>query len=86
MHTLSRKDLSTAELETLQRSRNPSTVITANGEVRTNEEVTGYVRDLELFVMVQILEDTPAVLSSKKASSAKNTVIPTSGPVGKNHS
>ena len=40
MHTLSKKDLSSAELETLLRSRNPTTVITANGEVQTSEEAT----------------------------------------------
>ena len=66
MHMLSRKDLSSAELETLQRSRNPETVVTANGEVQTHEEATVYVHDLELFVTAQILEDTPAVLSLGK--------------------
>ena len=35
MHMLSKKDLSSAELETIQRSRNPTTGITANGEVPT---------------------------------------------------
>ena len=37
-------------------------MIIANGEVQTSEEVQVYVRDLELFVTVQILDDTPAVL------------------------
>ena len=32
MQMLSRKDLSSAELETLRESRNPTTAITANGE------------------------------------------------------
>ena len=41
MHTLSKKDLTSAELETLRTSRNPTTVITANGEVQTSEEATG---------------------------------------------
>ena len=62
MHMLSRTDLSSAELETLQRSRNPTTVITANGEVQTNEEATVYIHDLELFVTVQIHDETLAVL------------------------
>ena len=66
MHMLSRKDLNSAELETFRVSRNPTTVITANGEVQTNEEATLYVYDLDLFVTVQILEDTPAVLSLGK--------------------
>ena len=38
-------------------------VVTANGEVQTSEEAQVFVHDLELFVTVQILEDTPAVLS-----------------------
>ena len=66
MHRLSRKDLSSAELETLQRSINPTTGITANGEVQTNEEAQENVHGLELFVTDQILEDTPAVLSLGK--------------------
>ena len=48
------------------RSRNPTTVITANGEVRASEEAQVYVHDLDLFVTVQVLGDTPAVLSSGK--------------------
>ena len=35
MHMLSKKDLSSDELDTLRRSRSPSTVVTANGEVQT---------------------------------------------------
>ena len=64
MHMLSRKDLNSAELETVRAS--PATVITANGEVQTNKEATVYVYDLDLFVTVQILEDTPSVLSLGK--------------------
>ena len=33
MHMLSKKVLSSGELETLRRARNPITVVTANGEV-----------------------------------------------------
>ena len=36
------------------------------GEVQTNEEAQVYFHDLGLFVTVQILEDTPAVLSLGK--------------------
>ena len=81
MHMLSRKDLSSAELETLQKSRNTTTVISSKWEVHTSEEAQVNFHDLELFVTVQILDDTLAVLSL--ASSAKNTVVPTSGPVVK---
>ena len=49
---LSKKDLSSDELETLRRSRTPTTVATANAEVQTNEEAQMYVYDLDLFVTV----------------------------------
>ena len=38
MHMISKKDLNVAELETVTTSRSATTVITANGEVQTNEE------------------------------------------------
>ena len=52
MHMLSRKDLNSAELETIRVSRNSTKVLTANGEVQTNEEATVYVKDLDPFVTV----------------------------------
>ena len=66
MHVVSRKDLNSAELETVRISKSPTTVVTANGEVPTEEEATVYVRELDLFVTVMLLEDTPAVLSLGK--------------------
>ena len=63
VHMLSKKDLSSDEMDTLRRSRNPTTVVTANGEVQTNEEAQVYVKDHDLFVTVQVLDETPAVLS-----------------------
>ena len=42
------------------------TVMTANGEVQTREEATVYVKELDLFVTVVLLEETPAVLSLGK--------------------
>ena len=36
--------------------------MTANGEAQTREEAMGYVKELDLFVTVMLLEDTPAVL------------------------
>ena len=47
-------------------SRCPTTVITANGEVQTHEEPTVYVKELDTFWTVKVLEDTPAVLSLGK--------------------
>ena len=63
---LSRKDLNSADLETVRASKSPTTVVTANGEVRTKEEAIVYVRELDQFVTVMLLEDTPAVLSLGK--------------------
>ena len=42
------------------------TVKTANGEVQTHEEATFYVRELDMFLTMKLLEDTPAVLSLGK--------------------
>ena len=57
MHMISKKDLNSAHLETV------TTVLTANGEVQTNEEATVYDRELDIFLTMKLLEDTPAVLS-----------------------
>ena len=65
MHMVSRKGLNCAELDTVKLSQNPTTV-PANGEVLTKEEATEYVKELDLFVTVMLLEDTPAVLSLGK--------------------
>ena len=59
---VSKKYLNKAELETVRISKNPTTVMTANGEVLAKEEATVYVRELDLFVTVMLLENTPAVL------------------------
>ena len=63
MHMVSEKDIDKAELETVRISKNPTTVVTANGEVLAKEEATENVRELHLFVTVLLLEDTAAVLS-----------------------
>ena len=63
---LSMKDLNSAELETVNVSKSPTTVVAANGELQTTEEATVYVKELDVFVTVMLLEDleeTPAVLS-----------------------
>ena len=66
MHMVSKRDLNSAELETMRISKNPTTVMTANGEVQTREEATVYVKEFDLFVTVMLLEGTPAVLSLGK--------------------
>ena len=62
MHMLTKMDLSSDELNTLRKSRSTTVVLTANGEVQTNEEAQVSVHDLDLFVTVQILDDRLAVL------------------------
>ena len=54
------------QIGTARVSQNPTTVVTANGEVQTKEDATVYVKELNLFVTVRLLEDTPAVLSLGK--------------------
>ena len=64
MHMISKKDLSNAEMDTLTKS--PTIVITANGEVQTHEEAIVYVKELDIFLTMKVLENTPAVLSLGK--------------------
>ena len=59
MHLLSRKELSSEEMNTLRRSRSSTVVVTTSEEVQTKEEAQVYAH---LFVTVQLLEETPAVL------------------------
>ena len=66
MHMISKKDLSDAEMDTLTKSCSPTIVITANGEVQTHEEATVYVKELDIFLTMNVLENTPAVLSLGK--------------------
>ena len=67
MHMISKKGLSDAELETVTRSRSPTTVITANGEVQTHEEATVYVKELDVFLTMKVLENTPSSIVTRKA-------------------
>ena len=66
MHMISRKDLSKSEMDTLTKSRSPTIVITANGEVQTQEEATVYVKEVEIFLTMTVLDNSPAVLSLGK--------------------
>ena len=66
MHMISKKDLNSAQMDTLTKSCSPTIVITANGEVQTHEEATVYVRELDIFLTMKVLKDTPAVISLGK--------------------
>ena len=66
MHMISKKDLSDAEMDTLTKSSSPTIVITCNGEVQTHEEATVYAKELDIFLTMKVLDNTPAVLSLGK--------------------
>ena len=66
MHMISKKDLSYGEMDTWTKSCSPTIVITANGEVQTHEEATVYVKELDIFLSMKVVENTPAVLSFGK--------------------
>ena len=40
--------------------------VEANSEVQTHEEAIVYVKELDIFLTMKVLEDTPAVLSLGK--------------------
>ena len=66
MHMITKKDLNSAEMDTLTKSCSPTIVITGTGEVQTHEEATVYVKELVIFLTVKVFENTPAVLSLGK--------------------
>ena len=67
MHMISKKkNLTNAEMDTLTKSCSPTIVTTANGEVQTNEKAIVYVKELDIFLTMKTLENTPAVLSLGK--------------------
>ena len=82
MHMIS-KDLSDAEMDTLTKSCSPTIVITANGEVQTHEEATVYVKELDIFLTVKVLETRQQFCRSE--SVAMKTDSPSNGSMVKNH-
>ena len=66
MHMISKKDLSDAEMDILTKSCSPTIVITANGEVQTHEEATVYVKELDIFLTMKVIKNTPTVPSLGK--------------------
>ena len=83
MHMISKKDLSEAEMDTLTKSCSPTIVITANGEVQTHEEAIVYVKELDIFLTMKVLDNTRQQYC-RSESFAMKTDIPTSGSTVKN--
>ena len=65
MHMISKK-LGNAEMDTLTKLCSPTIVITVNGEVQTHEETIVYVKELDIFLTMKVLENTSVVLSLGK--------------------
>ena len=66
MHVVSKNVLTEDVWDTIRVSRSPTTVTTVNGSIDTDEDATENVKDLELFMTVQLLEHTPALQSLGK--------------------
>ena len=49
MHMISKKDLNSAEMDSLTKSCSPTIVVTASGEVQTHEEATVYVKEFSIY-------------------------------------
>ena len=75
VHMISKKDLSDAEMDTLTKSCSPTIVITANGKVQTHEEAIVYVKELDTFLTLKVLDNTPAVLSLGKLCDEKRVFL-----------
>ena len=45
-------------MDTLTKSCSPAIVITANGEVQTHEEAIVYVKELEIFLTMKVLDNS----------------------------
>ena len=84
MQMISKKDLSDAEMDTLTKSCSPTIVINANGEVQTHEEATVYVKELEKYLTMKVLENTPAVLYRLESFAMKTDTL-MNGSMVKNH-
>ena len=83
MHMISKKDLNSAAMDTLTKSCSPTIVITASGEVQMHEEATVHVKELDIFLTMKVLEDTPAVSSLGKLCGEHGYSV--NGSTVKNH-
>ena len=84
MHMISKKDLNDAEMDTLTKSCSPTIVITAIGEVQTHEEATVYVKELDIFLTMKVLEKHASSIVAWKAFAMKTDIL-TNGSTVKNH-
>ena len=72
MHMFSKRDLNSAELETMRTPRSPTTVMTANGEVQTREEANNKETDKATFFCPGSEWCPPAPSVKKKTQKKEN--------------
>ena len=60
---MSQSELTSGENDTIRRSEKPTVITTAIGKADSTEEATVYFDDLDVFVTMMVLEDSPAELS-----------------------
>ena len=65
MHMIRRKDLNDAEMDTLTKSCIPTIVITASGEEQTHEEAIVYVKELDIFLTMKVLDHASSIVARK---------------------
>ena len=65
-HDQQKKKMSDAEIVAVTKSRSPTIIITASGEVQTNEKATIYVEEFVKFLIMTALDNTSEVLSLGK--------------------
>ena len=66
LHMMSKSDMTPEEQETIQKSKDQLVFMNANGTAHTTEEATVCVCDLDMCVQVQLLKESPGVLSLGK--------------------
>ena len=54
MHMISKKDLSDAEMDILSKSCSLTIVITADGQVQTHEEAILNVKEMDIFLTMEV--------------------------------
>ena len=66
MHMMRPVDLTLEEQETITVSKKPTTVFTAIRTIRMTEQAAVHVKNLDMFVTVQLFKDSQAVISLGK--------------------
>ena len=80
---ISKKDSSEAEMDTVTKSCSPTIVLTANGEVQTQEEATVYVKELDILDHDSPRKHASSIVAWKALRWKRG--IPTNGSMVKNH-